>query len=552
MRAVRLVAGVVAIFLVVSFILAFALFGSGLLTSIALSRSKSTTDQSLNSQQLSNTQNIIVAENTHLGTDSWRIPPGKEATTQIQAYASATSVAPGQDLRFYVSTQHDTIPYWIDIFRLGWYQGYGGRLISTVSSQVGHAQGYYDSVNHRLVNCSLCYIDKNTGLIEARWQPSYTFTIPSNWVTGIYLAKFTVSTGQQTYAPFDVTGNSSSRYVAVTPDTTYQAYNDWGGTSLYDADNGIAGETDTRARAFKVSFERPYTQGDGGSQVLIFEADAIHWLERQGYDLSYISNVDLQQHPNILLQHHAYLSLGHDEYWTKEMRDAVENARDFGVGLAFLGANASYWQMRFEPDSTGTLSDKTVVCYKVLSSHNDLNLDPMYGKDNSRLTTQWRDPALARPENALIGIMYSDLTHKQAGFPWSVSYNAQSPLLKDTNLQAGQSYGCGLVGYEWDRLFSNGATPAGLQVIGQSATKNDSNVSDFSNTTYYIASSGALVFATGSIYWTAALDVYRFNQDPTCVGKVLEVPGLQQLLTNVMNALYTTHFSQQLSFQVSS
>ena len=552
MRGVRLFAGVVAIFLVVTFILAFALFGSGLLTSIAISRTKTTTDQNLNSQGPSNAQNIIATENTHLGSDSWKIPPGKEATTQIQAYASATSVAPGQDLRFYVSTQHDAIPYWIDIFRLGWYQGYGGRLMDTFSPQVGHSQGYYDIANHRLVNCSLCYIDKNTGLIEARWQPSYTFTIPSNWVTGIYLAKFTVSTGQQTYAPFDVTGNSSSRYVAVTPDTTYQAYNDWGGTSLYDVDNGIAGETDSHARAVKVSFERPYTQNDGASQVLIFEADAIHWLERQGYDLSYISNVDLQQHPNILLQHHAYLSLGHDEYWTKEMRDAVENARNFGVGLAFLGANASYWQMRFEPDSTGSLPDKTVVCYKVLSSQNDLYLDPIYGKDNTRLTTQWRDPALARPENALIGIMYSDLTHKQAGFPWSLSYNAQSPLLKDTNLQAGQSYGCGLVGYEWDRLFSNGATPAGLQVIGQSATKNDSNISDFSNTTYYIASSGAMVFATGSIYWTAALDSYRFNQDPTCVGKALVVPGLQQLFTNVMSALYTTHFSQQLTFQVSS
>jgi hypothetical protein len=552
MRRVRLVAGVVLIFVVVTLILAFALFGSGLLTSVALSRTNPINDQGTSSQRLSKAQNIIVSENIHLGTDSWKIPKAKEATTQIQAFAGVTSVSPGQGLSFYVSTLHDNIPYWIDIFRLGWYQGYGGRLMTTVSPQTGQAQGYYDSVNHRLVNCSLCYIDKTTGLVEARWQPSYTFTVPSDWVTGIYLAKFTVATGQQTYAPFDVTGNSSSRYVAVTPDTTYQAYNDWGGTSLYDVDNGIAGETDARARAVKVSFERPYTQGDGASQVLIFEADAIHWLERQGYDLSYISNVDLQHHPEVLVQHHAYLSLGHDEYWTKEMRDAVENARDFGVGLAFLGANASYWQMRFEPDSTGTLPDKTIVCYKVLSSQYDLYLDPIYGKDNTRLTTQWRDPALARPENALIGIMYSNLTHKQAGFPWSLNYNAHSPLLKDTNLQEGQPYGCGLVGYEWDRIFTNGATPAGLQVIGQSTTLSDSNVSDFSNTTYYIAKSGAMVFATGSIYWTAALDNYRFNQDQSCIGKVLVIPELQQLLANVMNALYTTHFSQQLTFQVSS
>jgi N,N-dimethylformamidase beta subunit-like protein len=544
----RLVAGVVFIFVVATVILTTLLFGSGLLTSAALSRINTASAPDISSQATATAQNIIVNENTHPGTSSWKTPIDKEATTQIQAYASATSVAPGQRLSFYVSTQQDNTPYWIDIYRLGWYQGYGGRLMASTSSQIGHAQGYYDSANHRLVNCNSCFIDKTTGLVEARWQPSYALTVPSDWVTGVYLAKFTTTTGLQTYAPFDVLGNSSSRYIAVTPDTTYQAYNDWGAASLYDPANGITGETDTPARAVKVSFERPYTQGNGSSQVLVFEANAIHWLERQGYDLSYMSNVDLHVHPKVLLQHHAYLSLGHDEYWTKEMRDAVENARDFGVGLAFLGANASYWQMRFEPDSTGTLPDKTIVCYKVLTSLQNLQLDPIFGKDNTRLTTQWRDPALARPENTLIGVMYSSLTHRQSGYPWRVSLNTNSTLLKDSGLKQNQQYGCGLVGYEWDRIFTNGATPAGLQVIGESTTIDDSNKSDFSDTTYYISASGAMVFATGSIYWTAALDNYRFNQDRLCNGQTLVVPGMQQLMANVMNAIAITHFSQQLTF----
>lgn len=540
----RFVAGVVIIFAVVTVLLATVLFGSGLLTSAALSRTNTTNTQDTSSQATVTAQNLIVSENTHLGTNSWKIPKAKEATTQIQAYASSTSLSPGQNISFYVSTQQDNTLYWIDIYRLGWYQGYGGRLMTSISPQIGHAQGYYDSVNHRLVNCNSCYIDKTTGLVEARWQPSYTITVPSDWITGIYLAKFTESTGPQTYAAFDVLGNSTSRYVAVTPDTTYQAYNDWGGASLYDPNNSTTSESDSQAKAVKVSFERPYTQGDGSSQILVFEADTIHWLERQGYDLSYMSNVDLHEHPGALLQHRAYLSLGHDEYWTKEMRDGVENARNFGVGLAFLGANASYWQMRFETDSTGTLADKTIVCYKVLTIRNDLPLDPIFGKDNTRLTTQWRDPALARPENALIGIMYSSLTHRQSGYPWRISFKANSPLLKDTGLQLGHQYGCGLVGYEWDRIFTNGATPAGLQVLSESTTIDDSNISDFSNTTYYIAPSGAMVFATGSIYWTAALDNYRFNQDPLCIGHPLVVPGMQQLLANVMNELVITHFSQ--------
>ena len=545
----RLIAGVVVIFVMGTIVLTTVLFGSGLLTSVALSRTNTNSTQNVNSLAAT-TKNVIISENTHLGTDSWKIPASKEATTQIQAYASATSVSPGQNISFYVSTQQDNTPYWIDIFRLGWYQGYGGRLMSSTSPQIGHSQGYYDSVNQRLVNCTTCYIDKSTGLVEARWHPSYTLTISTDWVTGIYLAKFTSATGLQTYTPFDVLGNSSSSYVAVTPDTTYQAYNDWGGASLYDPGNGLIGEknTSTPARAVKVSFERPYTQGDGASQVLVFEADEIHWLEQQGYDLSYVSNVDLQERPGLLLQHRAYLSLGHDEYWTKEMRDSIESARDKGVGLAFLGADAGYWQMRFEPDSTGTIPDKTVVCFKVSTSLNNLGIDPIFGKDNTRLTAQWRDLALARPENALIGIMYSSITHQQSEFPWRVSPKTNSLLLKGTGLLPGQEYGCGLVGYEWDRIFTNGATPVGLQVIGDSNAIDDNNISDTSNTTYYIAQSGSLVFATGSMYWTAALDSYRFTQEPLCIGKPLVVPGMQQLLANVMKALVIIHFSHQLTF----
>jgi len=488
-------------------------------------------------------ENPIVLENAHLGTVGWEIPAGEESSGQIQAYASATSVLPGQQLTFYVSTQNEGTAYSIDIYRLGWYDGLGGRLMTSLPYQIGHAQGYYDSANHLLLNCKSCHVDPKTGLVEANWRPSYTLAVPPDWTTGIYLAKFIDANGKQTYAPFDVRGNSHSLYVAVTPDTTYAADNDWGGYSIYQISSGSnvqLDKTKNLPRGVKVSFDRPYTVDDGSSQVLVFEADAIHWLERQGYDLSYISDVDLHETPAQLLDHRAYLSLGHDEYWTKEMRDGVEHARDRGVGLAFLGADAGSWQMRFEPDSAGT-PDRTIVCYKVQTANKDLALDPRYGRDNTRLTTQWRDPALARPENALIGIMFSDLTHQQRGFPWMVSPLANLSLLDGTGLLPGQPYGCGLVGYEWDRVFANGATPRGLQVLGASHTVSDTKRPDTSNTTYYIAPSGAMVFATGSIYWTLALDNYRFQTGESCAGQSLMVPGMQKLMAHVMDALVVHH-----------
>ncbi len=537
----RLIAGVIGFFVLVAGVLGAVLFGPALLSGT----SNVSNDAS---QPTTVVGNAIVRENAQLGTISWRIPQGNEASIQIQAYASATSVLPGQKLSFSVSTQNEGMHYSVDIYRLGWYGGDGGRLMASQGDLIGHVQGYYDPVNHRLVSCKSCYVDTKTDLVEANWRPSYTLTVPTDWTTGVYLAKFTDANAMQTYAPFDVKGNFTSRYVTVTSDTTYQAYNTWGGYSLYEAD-GSAGtsslEENSVTRAVKVTFDRPYERGAGSGDILLFEANAIHWLERQGYNLSYISSVDLHENPSQLLHHQAYLSLGHDEYWTKEMRDGVERARDQGVSLVFLGANAAYWQMRFEPDSAGT-ADRTIVCYKVETANNDLANDPFYGKDNTRVTTKWRDPVLARPENALIGIMYSGLTHTRQGFPWEVSSPAKSLLLGGTGLQTGHQYGCDLVGYEWDRIFTNGATPAGLQVLGTSPTQKDDHTYDVSNTTYYIAPSGAMVFAVGSIYWTRALDSYRYQTetDGLCADQSATIVGMQMLMAHIMDALVTLHHLQ--------
>lgn len=485
--------------------------------------------------------NAITRENAQPGTSNWQIPGGKEASIEIQAYASATSVSAGQSQTFYVSTQQENIYYSLGIYRLGWYGGQGGRLMLWKDGLRGQVQGYYNQTIRKLENCATCRINRDTGLIEANWHPSYTVTVPPDWTTGVYLAKFTNAKGLQTYVPFDVRGNFHSLYIAVTSDTTYEAYNIWGGYSLYDAADTIhSGEQANEPKGVKVSFDRPYADQQGSSLVLTFEANAIHWMERQGYDLSYISSVDLHEHPAQLLNHRAYLSLGHDEYWSKEMRDGIENARDSGVGLAFLGADDGYWQVRFEPDSSGTL-DRTIVCYKVQTGLDNLSQDPFYGKDNSRLTTQWRDPILNRPENALIGVMFSGLAGWQAGFPWQLSPRAHSQFLDGTGLVSKKKYGCFFVGYEWDRTFANGASPAGLQILGNSPVTNADNLPDASNTTYYIAPSGAMVFATGSINWTTALDDYRLNTHLVCPQQTTAVPGMQKLMANVMNALIIHH-----------
>lgn len=524
--------------------------------------------------------NPVSSENMLPGSTDWNIPPAHESTYQIQAYAGATSVAPRHTITFYASTQ-DTGNITIDIYRMGWYDGTGARLMQSITAINGENQGFYNVTTHQLV-CPVASCpspNAQTGLFEVHWHPSYTLTIPSNWVSGVYLAKFTDAKFWQTYVPFDVLGNPYSTYILVTPDTTAEAYNTWGGASLYEEDSqhvsqyqGIA--TSPGAGVQQVSFNRPYADGAGSGYVLPFELPTLRWLERQGYDVSYMSSTDLDQHPEQLLSHQAFLSIGHDEYWTLAMRQGVENAREHGVGLAFLGANTGYWQMRFEPGS----NDRIITCDKVLASNdsatdpNDYVRDAEYGKDNTVVTSQWRDPIINRPENSLTGVMFSNLTHAQAGFAWTVASDSTSPLLANTGLLPGHSYGCGIVGYEWDRVWNlpndpaayKAATPKNIQILSSSRVIPHDSTTDglpeYSNSAYYVAPSGAFIFASGSIYWGNALDDYRDISGLTqlnyehllataCGGNPNNskaVPEIQKLMVNVMTALIVTHPSGHL------
>jgi hypothetical protein len=486
--------------------------------------------------------NPVQRENALPGTTQWLIADSHAATTQIQGYASAESATAAQTLTFYVSTQIPNVPYTVDVYRLGWYHGAGGRLLTTLN-EVGQAQGYYDWANLKLVGCASCRFEPATHLIDAGWQPSFHLTIPSRWTTGLYVAKLTTSgtSGSwQAYVHFTVTGNADATYVATIPDTTSEAYNDWGGYSLYHGPDGRLA-----TRAFKVSLNRPalgwrFGYGSGLSYVL----DAIRWFERNGYDLAYVSTMDLHAHPTLLLTHRAYLSLGHDEYWSAAMRNGVERARDAGIGLAFLGANPAYWNMRVESDRAG-VANRVIVCYK------NAFLDPLYGRDNANVTVEWRQPPLNRPENALVGIMYTDWTYPPTAWPWRVTAaGAHTPLMAGTGLRAGVAYGCNLVGYEFDHSFANGQTPAGLQVLAQSYADGQDSGPSVSQTTDYVAQSGALVFASGSIYWSYALDGLHLWDVPhvpaanqSCMGTTASapIPGIQRLMANVMAQLVVNH-----------
>ncbi len=396
------------------------------------------------------------AENQNTGTSAWVIN-SQASTTQIQAYCDKVAYDPGQTVTFYVSTQVNTTTWTLTIYRMGYYQGTGGCLKFTSATQTGVAQGYWDESGQTLNNCPTAIIDGTTHKVEAGWASSYTWVIPSTAYTGVYLAQFTDANGWRTNTTFVVRGNSPADYCYVRPVTTDQAYNDWGGYSLYSA-----------TQATKVSFNRPIVQGRGTHGVILFEMNFIKWAESQGYNLSYLTSVDIHANNALLLNYRAFLSPGHDEYWSREMRDGVEAALAAGVGLAFLGANACYWQIRFENDAGGN-ANRTITCYKVGASPMTLYNDPQFGVDNTRVTTQWRQFPVNRPENQLIGIMYSSLLTSAgngvSNVAWKTDAAATScTYVGGTGLTNSTTYGYDLVGYEYDKQFPNG--PSNLQIIG--------------------------------------------------------------------------------------
>ena len=449
-------------------------------------------------------QNVIVLENQKVGTTAWKIT-NLAMNDEISGYGDATSINVGQTLNLKISLAQAG-QYQLDVYRLGYYGGKGGRLITSVPGLNGVTQEGSIITN------------SGTNLCECKWTISYALQTGTDWITGLYLAKLTDSrTGKQTYVPFVVRDDYRPADLGFQDAvTTAQAYNNYGGYSVYDA-NSTGGQ-----RAYQVSFDRPYaaanlgltnTDGYNCNNMLAWEYNMTRWLESQGYDVSYYTNLDVSTNSLQLYSQKIFLSVGHDEYWSMDQRNNVERARDNGINLAFFSANTAYWQIQIEPSSSGQ-ANRVMTVYKDTSGiGTGRSIDPIDQTNPVAATTLFRSPEVNRPENALLGVGYvSDHSNIYGGYDFVVS-NASDPYYANTKLKNGDKLK-GLVGYEWDALLNNGLTPPGLVVLSQSPVQANSILPtlplgtnpNISNAVRYTAASGAKVFSTGSIQWVWGLD----------------------------------------------
>lgn len=472
--------------------------------------------------------NPIVLENQLPGTTDWEIPwgsAGGDVNGEIKGYASAPSVNKGESINFHVSV-NPAQTYTIDVYRIGWYQGLGGRLVQHIGPLNGNRQAAPTT-------------DPITGLIECQWTPSYTLTAQPSWTSGAYVALLKNAHGFQNYIIFVVRDDSRvGGLIYKQPVTTYQAYNDfpWDdrtGKSLYAFNSFGATTVGGTKGAVKVSFDRPYS-GDGdnyawGRNLLAEETAFIRWMERSGYDVTYSTDLDAHTDGGRLLNYRGFISGGHDEYWSKEMYDSLLAARDAGVNIAFFTADSVYTQVRFEPSSSGA-PNRVMVCYR------EAALDPI--TDPARKTVNWRDEPVNRPEQALIGVQYVSLVQadSQGIYAPYVVTNSGHWVYGGTGFSDGDTV-LGLVGYEADRLFDEFAQPnavPGTYTLLSHSPFAGSNNPEYANSSLYQAPSGAWVFGAGTINWGFALDAYN----PGAAS--IEDPRIQRMTANILDRFLGT------------
>jgi hypothetical protein len=416
----------------------------------------------------------IAEENGRQGTSEWW--PARHAPAgAVEAYTRQVSVRTGERVELCVSTR-PAARYRTRVFRLGWYGGSGARLVHEEAPAVGIARDEPP-------------LDPASGLCRADWPTTDSLYVSEDWTPGHYAAQLTLVSGDHAgssaLVPF-VVRRPPDRPPALLVQTgvnTCQAYNHWGGKSLYPSNS-----TDRRA-AVKVSFDRPVPDWDHANlnarAPFHYDLAVIRFLEREGYDAGYQTDVDTHREPWTVMTAAAIVCAAHDEYWTFEMRRAFEHAQAAGIHLAFLGANQCYWQIRYEDQ------ERTLVEYR--SSRQD----PI--KDPGRKTVRWRDLELARPESRLLGVQYDGgitstdelLTYEvvpgAASDPWGAALADAVPLAE-------------LVGYEWDALDPDFEPPGLVRFLHCADERSNADC------VRWRAPSGAHVFAAGSLALAHGLD----------------------------------------------
>jgi Bacterial Ig domain/Secretion system C-terminal sorting domain len=449
-------------------------------------------------------QNPIVTENQLPGTPIavWGVPDFRDP--DINGYATEISVNKGQTVRFKIDVPLGGA-YTIKIYRIGYYGGAGAALKADLGSFTGIAQpaGMHD-LTTGLVDCS-------------NWSESAHWDVPSNAVSGFYIARIEGVNGSN-HIVFTVRDDlSTSDLYFQTADATWQAYNGYGGNNLYDGTTSFPA-----GHAVKVSYNRPFfvynaafhTDSRGSDWYMNDAYPMIRWLERNGYDVTYTTSVDIARAGNLIKNHRVFVTAGHDEYWSKEQWDNVEAARNAGIHMAFFTGNDIYWKTRWEADAAGN-NFHTMVCYKEGTMADGTINERVCGYkcdvSSPIWTGLWRTGSAydaPYPENTLSGQISWWEDYGSIKVPYAYKDFRFWRNTTVANLAPGgeASLGLNVLGYEWDFEQFENFYPNGRMTMSSTTISGKTH-----KLSLYRHPSGALVFGAGTVQWSWGLDKEHYG-----------------------------------------
>jgi len=380
---------------------------------------------------------------------------GDESASQqkIEGYANRLSCLPGDEIGLCISTNANR--YNVEVARVG------------AKREVVYKQADLPGVSHDVP------IDASSQ--GCRWPVVFNIPVGKEWRSGYYQVILRTEDGAGRGEAFFIVRSSrpggDANILLQLCTNTYNAYNQWGGSSLYGGPAGFAP---------RVSFERPYmgflpeenfTNLYSGWRR--WELPFVQWAERAGYQLDYAINLDLEFCPEVLPEYRLVLSVGHDEYWSAGMRDNLEKFISDGGNVAFFSGNVAFWQVRVEDGGRAMVSWKS-----------QFQNDPVYKTNDRRfLTGTWSNRLIKRPENQLTGVSFTYGGYHAFGEqPGDGNYIIHRPdhwMFAGTGLKRGDRLGGHdkIVGYECDGcLFKDegglpvptgeDGTPEQFQILG--------------------------------------------------------------------------------------
>ncbi len=463
-------------------------------------------------------RDLIRTENERPGTTDWMLtstrvdPKTKYRCPWIEGYCSHTSLRAGDTLSVFVST-NPASAFVLDLYRLGYYQGKGGRHLLRLGPFPGKVQP-----------------DPNVGperLRECRWEPAAKLTIPADWPSGVYLGKLTAEKDRlQSYVIFIVRDDRPCDFLFQCSDTTWSAYNRWPDQwSLYDDGHkqwywgpGVRVSWDRPYGKYCQVVDAPLSQGSG--EFLLWEFPLAFWMEKEGYDVSYVSNVDTHADGKGLLRAKGLLSVGHDEYWSRQMYKNVQAAIAAGVNVGFLSADTCIGLIPFFPSTSG-------VPNRVISRVGNFGprMDEWAKEGAPEVLKLEQGPDQA----ALIGA--GDVYPYTGGGDWTC-IAAKHWLFAGTGMKDGDAIP-GLVGWEW---HGGPAAIPGLQVVARGEVTSGNKKGTYA-ATIYPGPRDNFVFNAATIWWSDGLSAPPGYQHPSAYGAKPKGPDprVQKITANLLD-----------------